>query len=111
MTSRFLVVKTFLAINIVGVFLIASIINNNFALSNNLGSKSYSINFRMLESTVKEDSQNSVSSLNIQLPSSSLNLSDIEINFTNIKFGIDTKIIEDQNYTEKKIYYQNKKHL
>ena len=46
--------------------------------------------------------------INVTLPSSSWSIRDIELNFTDIKFGKELIVIEDQNYTgvEDKIYYQ-----
>ncbi|MFX0075710.1 MAG: hypothetical protein ACFE96_09720 [Candidatus Hermodarchaeota archaeon] len=48
-------------------------------------------------------------SINISLPSSSWSIQDIELNFTDIKFGKENKIIEDQYYAGNysRVFYQN----
>ena len=58
-------------------------------------------------SKFNETDQN-VNSINITLPSSSWSFQDVELNFTEIKFGKELKIIESQNYTGNysRVYYQ-----
>jgi len=58
-------------------------------------------------SKFNETDQN-VNSINITLPSSSWFIQDAELNFTEIKFGKELKIIESQNYTGNygRVYYQ-----
>jgi len=59
-------------------------------------------------SKFNETDQNA-NSINITLPSSSWSIQDVELNFTEIKFGKELKIIESQNYTGNysRVYYQN----
>lgn len=60
------------------------------------------MNFSMIEFSDQIGSNDSISSLNITLPSSSWNVTDIELNFTDIKLGKEVKIVEDQfNRVEK----------
>jgi len=53
------------------------------------------IEFPMFESCFTERYLKNASSIDIELPSSSWSVKDIEINFTNIKFSSETKIIEE----------------
>jgi len=108
MTLKLLVKRIFITIIIISTFTVALSINYSYALNNDEGSKSFNINFEMQEFSAIEGFYSNVSSFNIDLPTSSWGIRDIELHFTDIEFGIETKIIEDQNYTQKEIKYQNK---
>ncbi len=72
----------------------------DFINANNIGpSFTFNTNFEMNEYSFFNDSHQNVNSINVNLPSSSWHIQDIALNFTEIKFGKEFKIIEDQNYT------------
>ncbi len=55
----------------------------------------YSRKFQLHETTEDIASKNKVDSINITLPSSTWNITDLELNFTSIKLGREVKTIED----------------
>ena len=59
--------------------------------------------FSMIEFADQFGTNESISSLNFTLPSSSWNVTDIELNFTSIKLGKEVKIVEDQFNTLEKV--------
>ena len=78
--------------------------------ANGIGpSQRFNTNFVLDEYSKFNNSIQNVNSINITLPSSSWSIQDIELNFTDIKFGKELKIIEDQNYTDDygEVYYKN----
>ena len=77
--------------------------------ANGIGpSQSFNTNFVLEEYSKFNNSIQNANSINITLPSSSWHIQDIELNFTDIKFGKELKIIEAQNYTgiSREIYTQ-----
>ncbi|TET05286.1 MAG: hypothetical protein E3J90_00290 [Promethearchaeota archaeon] len=82
----------------------------DFITANGTGpSLTFNTNIEMNEYSKFNETHQNVNSLNITLPSSSWFIQDIELNFTDIKFGKELKIIEGQNYTGDydRVYYQN----
>ncbi|MFX1316157.1 MAG: hypothetical protein ACFE9T_09860, partial [Promethearchaeota archaeon] len=84
--------------------------NSNVICSN--GSEHHldiNMNFEMEELSINEGSYERVDSIDIALPSSTWNIEDIELNFTNIKeLGSEIYIIENKSYgTYHRIFYQN----
>jgi len=78
--------------------------------ANGIGpSQKFNTNFVLVEYSKFNETDQNVSSFNITLPSSSWSIQDIELNFTDIKFGKELKVIEDQNYTDdyREVYYKN----
>ncbi|MHA1507455.1 MAG: hypothetical protein ACTSO6_01990, partial [Promethearchaeota archaeon] len=62
----------------------------------------------MLELGENTGIKENVSSIDIAIPTSSWNLNEVQVNFTNIKLGQETKTIEDGfDYKYKRIYRQN----
>jgi hypothetical protein len=78
--------------------------------ANGIGpSQRFNTNFVLDEYSKFNETDQNVNSINITLPSSSWSIQDIELNFTDIKFGKELIIVEDQNYTSDydRVYYQN----
>jgi len=71
---------------------------NNANAQNNGDSLTIPINFSMLEFGEKNGTNEDVGSVDIEIPSSSWNLTDIQLNFTDINLGREIKTIEDQQY-------------
>ena len=103
-------------INIIGLVSIALFIflglfsRIDIITANGIGpSQRFNTNFVLDEYSKFNNTIQNANSINITLPSSSWKIEDIELNFTDIKFGKELKIIEAQNYTGiyKKVYYQN----
>jgi len=68
------------------------------------------LNFEMVENSINQGFYDNVDSIDIELPSSSWNIEDIELNFTNVKdLGTEIESIENKNYSEiyHEIYYKN----
>ncbi len=81
-----------------------------FITANGIGhSLTFKTNFEINEYSSFNDNYQNVNSINITLPSSSWSIQDIELNFTDIKFGKELKIIENQNYIDNysRVHYQN----
>ena len=55
--------------------------------------------FQLIESTENTDNQTSVSSINITLPSEGWNITNIQLNFSDIKLGEELKTVEDSGQT------------
>ena len=51
--------------------------------------------FELIEYSLKRGHKENVSSINIQLPSNTWNIDNIELNFDEMEFGTEEKIIED----------------
>ncbi len=69
------------------------------------------LNFEMVENSINQGFYDNVDSIDIELPSSSWNIEDIELNFTNVKdLGTEIESIENKNYSGiyHEIYFQNK---
>ncbi len=69
--------------------------NNGFALEGDEISMSTRVKFQMFESSITEGNFQNASSVEVFLPSPSWSIKDVEINFSNIEFSTETKIIED----------------
>ncbi len=83
-------------------------IQDGFALNNNEEYLDIDIEFEMFEASVQEGFYNTVNSLDIALPTPTWNIKDLEMNFTNIEFNIETKIIEENSTDYVLIYKKNK---
>jgi len=84
--------------------------NINTVYANGVGpSQKFNTNFVLNEYSKFNETKQNESSINITLPSSSWSIQDIELNFTDIKFGKELKIIEDQSYGSNysRIFYQH----
>ena len=99
-----IVVNFFLLISFMGL-----IFNINPIAAQSGGSALvFPTNFTLLELGEKAGNKENVSSINIEIPSSSWNLNEIQLNFTNINLGQETKIIEDEYYgMYKRIFYKS----
>ncbi len=78
--------------------------------ANGIGpSQRFNTNFVLDEYSKFNETAQNVNSFNITLPSSSWSIQDIELNFTDIKFGKELIIVEDQNYTGiyDRVHFQN----
>ena len=73
-------------------------LNNAHAQSNG-DSLTILTNFSMLEFGEKNGTNENVGSIDIEIPSSSWNFTDIQLNFTDIKLEQEIKTIEDQEYS------------
>ncbi len=71
---------------------------NNANAQSNGDSLTIPTNFSMLEFGERNGTNENVDSIDIEIPSSSWNLTDIQLNFTDIKLERETKTIEDQQY-------------
>ncbi len=71
---------------------------NNANAQSNGDSLTIPINFSMLEFGETNGTNENVSSIDIEIPSSSWSLTDIQLNFTDIDLGREVKTIEDQQY-------------
>lgn len=87
--------KVILFIILFSFFGIALVINHGIALEDDEIPIIAVIKFPMVESSIKEGYFQNASSLDIELPSSSWSVKDIEINFTSIEFSTETKIAEE----------------
>ncbi len=68
------------------------------------------LNFEMVENSINQGFYDNVDSIDIELPSSSWNIEDIELNFTNVKdLGTEIESIENKSYSGiyHEIYFQN----
>ena len=81
---------------------------NNANAQSNGDSLTIPTNFTLLELGENTGIKENVSSIDIEIPTSSWNLNEVQLNFTNIKLGQETKTIEDGfDYKYKRIYRQN----
>jgi len=103
-------IKTFISINLLILSVLISC-SNLFEISHaqsNGDSLTIPTNFTLLELGEKTGYKENVSSIDVDLPSSYWNLNEMQLNFTNIKLGKETKTIEDGfDYKYKRIYRQN----
>lgn len=102
-----IVVNFFLLISFMGL-----VFNMNYAAAQ-IGGDSLVIptNFTLLEFGEKSGSKENISSIDIEIPTSSWNLNEIQLNFTNIKLGQETKTIEDEEYGMYKLIYHKSTQL
>ena len=72
---------------ITGIIVIVSLLQNNtiFAAASNTNTVNFTDEFELMEYDEILGEQENVSSININLPSSSWNVTQVELNFTNIK--------------------------
>jgi len=90
---------------IISIFLISFVIVSLFQFvgfshaQNNGEPINISTKFRMTEFTENIDNSTSVSSINIPLPSDGWNITNIELNISDIKLGKEVKTIEDKGQT------------
>jgi hypothetical protein len=68
-----------------------------------------STKFRMTESTEKVNNQSSVSSIALALPSENWNITNIQVNISDIKLGEEVKTVQDRGQTIQTIYSRGKK--
>ena len=101
--------KTLIIINItLLVFLLGLNLHpNNVSAQSNGDSLTIPTNFTLLELGETTGKNENVSSIDISIPTSSWNLNEIQLNFTNIKLGKETKTIEDTSFGVYTIYRQN----
>ena len=81
----------------------------DFIYANGIGpSLTFNTSFEMNEYSRFNETEQNINSINITLPSSSWSIQDIELNFTEIKFGKELKIIEEQfTANDSSIYFGN----
>ncbi|MFX1267346.1 MAG: hypothetical protein ACFFAK_05240 [Promethearchaeota archaeon] len=108
MKSEKFLKKVILTLAIIALFIFIFSIKDGFALNNNHESRSISLNFEMLESSISEGYSENASSIDFDLPNSSWYIEDIELNFTNIAFGNETKIIEDNDIGQRRLMDKSK---
>ncbi|MFW9947057.1 MAG: hypothetical protein ACFFDX_09545 [Candidatus Odinarchaeota archaeon] len=108
MKSKIFLRKVVLICAIMSLFIFIFSIKEGFALNSNHESKSISLNFEMLESSILEGYSENVSSIDFDLPNSSWSVDDIELNFTNIDFGNESKIIEDNDIGQRRLMDKSK---
>jgi len=98
---------------IINMMLLVFLLGFNLRLNNanaqiNGDSLTIPTNFSMLEFGERNGTNENVGSIDIKIPSSSWNLTDIQLNFTDIKLEREIKTIEDQQYgVYGHIYYKN----
>jgi len=91
------------------IFILGLIFNMNNVVAQNSGdSLVIPTNFTMIEHGENTGIKENLSTIDIEIPSTSWNLNEIQLNFTNIKLGQETKTIEDEFYgMYKRIYRKN----
>jgi hypothetical protein len=83
--------------------------SNRFSHAQHNGEElSPSSNFRIIELSEQIGYNGSISSIDIDLPSTSWNITDIEMNFTDIKLGKEIKTIEEDGRTLKSISWKER---
>jgi len=89
--------RTILILSQIGLILLISVLQNidTFVIGTDNHTINFSQHFEIHEYTDGVNNQTNVNSISIDLPSSSWNVTEIELNFTNIKLGRETVIIED----------------
>ena len=98
-----IVVNFFLLISLMGL-----IFNMNNVVAQNGGdSLLIPTNFTLLELGENIGNKESIRSIDLEVPTSSWNLNEIQLNFTNIKLGQEIKTIEDEPYGTYTIYRKN----
>ncbi|MFX1380409.1 MAG: hypothetical protein ACFFA4_15090 [Promethearchaeota archaeon] len=83
-----------------------SLVHSSYAQNNHDTLNSYS-DFRITEFSEQLSYKENLSSIDIQLPSASWNITNIEMNFTNIKLGKELKTVEDSSDGSSKITIGN----
>jgi len=94
-----------------GMFLILSLHSAKFIRGNDI-SLTFNSDFGMTEYSVKEGFIINSSVIDINLPSDSWNVDGVELNFTNIEFSNETKVVEDQHFGSfdenyERVYHKN----
>jgi hypothetical protein len=94
--------KIILVSGIFSFFILSIFINNSYAINNAESPIVVDINFDMFESSVTQGTFQNINSIDVELPTPSWNIKDLEINFTNINFNTEIKIIENNpvNFVE-----------
>ena len=108
MKSKIFLKKIILTCAIISLFLFIFSIKEGFTLNNNHEIRSISVNFEMLESSISEGYSENASSIDFDLPNSSWSIEDIELNFTDIDFGNESKIIEDNDIGQRRLMDKSK---
>ena len=107
-----------LSILIISAFFLGLFYNFNYSYTQNnikspkisqSGNESLKIsqNFDMFEFTEISDAKENISSIDIEFPLLKWNITDIELNFTDIKLNCEIKTIEDEEFGSKLIYNKN----
>ena len=84
-------------LTILGFFTLFLFVDTSYASNGNDPPLIVNFNFKMFQTSVKQGSFQNANSMYIELPSSNWNIKDVEINFTDIEFDIETKVIEDNS--------------
>ena len=94
----FIVLTIFLSILILGLFQHSKISYAQTQTQYDKESKTLILpsTFSMYEFSEALESKENISSIDISLPSSTWNLTDIQVNFTDINFNRETKVIENE---------------
>ncbi|MFW9947059.1 MAG: hypothetical protein ACFFDX_09555 [Candidatus Odinarchaeota archaeon] len=102
--------KKFTLLNLILLISMLGLISQlNFSnAQGNEGQLSFEKKFQFFEFTEKAGEIINTSYIDIPLPSSTWNLTDIELNFTDIKLEREIKVIEDQEYGSNYLYHSNK---
>ncbi|MFX1390060.1 MAG: hypothetical protein ACFE9Z_08365 [Promethearchaeota archaeon] len=87
--------KIILILVIFSFFTLFLFVDNIYATNGDDDPLIVDFNFNMLETSINRGNFQKANSVDIELPSASWNIKDVEINFTDIKFDTETKIIED----------------
>ncbi|MFW9828620.1 MAG: hypothetical protein ACFFEY_13595 [Candidatus Thorarchaeota archaeon] len=96
MKTIFSKLKKFLIILVIfSYFTSVILIGNGYAISEKDEILISEFNFKMIESSFSQGNFQDASFIDIELPSPSWNINNIEINFTDMKFDTEIKIIED----------------
>jgi hypothetical protein len=96
MMKQLPVLKKVLLFSILFSFVsLALFLNNSLASENNDIPIYTDVRFQIFESSIAEGNFQNASSVEVEIPSSSWSIKDIEINFTNIEFSTETIIIEE----------------
>lgn len=78
--------------------IIPLISNSKFIFANGDTSLPVYTNFEMTEYSILEGTNENISSINLNLPSDTWNVDEIELNFTDIDFTRETLVVEEQHY-------------
>jgi hypothetical protein len=87
--------KLALIVTILSFFTLVILINNGYALDNNEIPQSVDVNFKFFENSMKQGYFQNANSIEVELPSSSWNIKDVEINFSDINYDNEIKVIEN----------------
>jgi len=92
--------------------IIPLISNLKFIFANGATTLPVYTNFEMTEYAILEGTNENISSINLNLPSDTWNVDEIELNFTDIDFARETIVVEEQHYgtidqNYKRVYHKN----